>query len=129
MLGLVVRVLVPLAIPEAAHEPGHRVAQMERHRIGSGALDVRRQRTRGTLHRVRLRRKREIDARLGKRKVPLREPDEMDRLLGRRRDDERLGIREADVLRREDHETPGDEHGILSRVDHPYQPVQRCVRV
>jgi len=121
---VVVRVAVALAIAEAAHQAGDRVAQMERHRIRARALDVGHERAVRALDRVRLRREREVHRRLGERVVALRHPDEVHGLLRRGREDERLRVSEADVLSGEDHEAPGDEHRVLARVDHPDQPVE-----
>jgi len=53
----------------------------------------------------------------------------MGRLLRRRRDDQRLGVRQPHVLAREDDDAPRDEHWVLARVDHPHQPVERRVGI
>ncbi len=42
---------------------------------------------------------------------------------------ERLRVREADVLGREDDQPPRDEEWILPRLEHPREPVDRGVRV
>src|SRR5256885_11341126 len=54
---------------------------------------------------------------------PFGHADEMDRVPGGHRDDEGLRIRVADVLRREPHEPPRNVERILSRFDHPGEPV------
>jgi len=129
VLGPVVGIAVIATVPEPSHEAGHRVSEMERNRIGAGPLDVAHERAVRALDGVGLRREREVHRRLRERVVALRHPDEMHRLLRRRRDDQALRIREPDVLRREDDEPPGDEHRILPGVDHPHEPVQRAVGI
>ena len=67
--------------------------------------------------------------RLRERYRALRQPHETHRLLRRDRHGQRLRVGHADVLRREDHDAPRDEERILSRLQHPRQPVDRRVRV
>jgi len=53
----------------------------------------------------------------------------MRRLLRSARDNERLRIGQTDVLSGEDDDAPRDEHRVLTRVDHPHEPVERRVGV
>jgi len=125
----VVRVLVSLAVSLLGHQSGGRVAQVKRHRIHPGFGEIVLELTESALQGVRLRREREVHGRLGEGVVGLGHPDEVRGLLGRARDDERLRVRETHVLPREDHDAPRDEHRILTRVDHPHEPIQSGVGV
>jgi hypothetical protein len=79
--------------------------------------------------RVRLRREREVDHRLGEVQLCLGHAYELDGARRRIRDDERQGVGHADVLGRQDHEPAGDEPGILAGFHHPGQPVEAGVGI
>jgi len=102
---------------------------VERHGIGARFVQVLLDAAKTALERIRLRRQGEVYGRLGEREIALREADQMRGLLGGRRDHQRLRIGQADVLARQDHDAPGDEHRVLAGVDHPHQPIQRGVWV
>ena len=80
-------------------------------------------------HRVRLGRSGQVDDRVGEVQLSFGEPHELDRPRRRVGKHETVRVGEADVLRGEDHEAPGDEAGILAGVEHAGEPVQRRVRV
>ena len=69
---LVVRVAVALAVAEVLHELRRRVAQVQRHRPRAVLRDERARRIVGLVDRVRFRRQREVDHRLGQRELALR---------------------------------------------------------
>ena len=56
-------------------------------------------------------------------------PDELDRAGRGIGDDERVGVGEADVLGREDHEPARDVARVLARFDHPREPVETGVGI
>ena len=56
-------------------------------------------------------------------------PDELDRACGRVGDDERVGVGEADVLGREDHEPARDVARVLAGFDHAREPVEPGVGI
>src|SRR2546428_310015 len=103
--------------------------QVERHGVGPRLGEVMRQLAEAALERIGLRGERAVHGRLGERVVRLRQADEVRRLLRRARDHERLRIGEAHVLAGEDDDAPRDEHGVLSSVDHPHEPVESGVGV
>ena len=100
----VVRVRVALAVADALRARVVRVAQvlgnharLARAHVGDGAVD----RHVGT---VGLGRERKVRGRLREHDAALRHADEAHRIRGGLGDDEALRVREANVLRREDHE-------------------------
>jgi len=102
---------------------------MERHGIGARLGEIVLELAQPPLERVRFRRKRAVDGRLGERVVRLRHPDEVRGLLRGTRDHQGLRIGEANVLPGEDDDAPGDEHRVLAGVDHAHEPVERRVGV
>ena len=102
---------------------------MQRHRLRHvlvrifGSLAIR------FVHRVALGRRRQIDRRLRERGVPFRHADEMDGILRGDCDRQRLRVGVADVLGREAHEPPRDVQRILTRFEHPREPVHRRVGI
>ena len=61
---------------------------------------------------------REVELRLG-------QPDVLDGVGGRDGHHERLRVGHADVLARQDDEAAGDEAGVLPRLEHAGEPVER----
>ena len=94
-------------------------------RLGEVVLKL----TEAALQRVRFGREREVHRGLSERVVRLRHADEVRGLLRRARDDERLRVGETYILACEDDDAARDEHRILTRVDHPHQPVESRVRI
>src|SRR5205807_2825653 len=125
----VVGVAIAFAVLEILHQSGWRIPQMQRHRLRHvlvrifGSLAIR------FVHRVALWRRRQIDRRLRERGVPFRHADEMDGILRGDCDRQRLRVGVADVLGREAHEPPRDVQWILTRFEHPREPVHRRVGI
>ena len=63
------------------------------------------------------------------RQLRFGQADEIDRLLRRDRERQRLGIGQADILRRQDDEAPRNEPRVLASRQHLGQPVQRGIGV
>ncbi len=97
-LRFVVGVAISLAVFELLHQPGWGIAEVERNRLGHflgrglSGFHIRYE------DRVALRSVRQVDRGLRQRGVSLGHPDEMDGVLGRHRDAERLGIGVPNVL-------------------------------
>ncbi len=100
---------------------------MLRDRVGARRV-LHRLRERG-VHAVRLRRARQVDRRLGQVQPRLGQPDVLHGVGGGRRDQQRARIGEPDVLGRVHDHPPGDEPGVLPRLEHARQPEQRGVGV
>jgi len=80
-------------------------------------------------HPVRLRGGGEVDRRLGEVEARLGEADELHGARGRLGDEQRHGVGHPDVLRRSDHQPPGDESGVLPGRKQMGEPVQGGVHV
>ena len=78
---------------------------------------------------VRLGREREVGRRLGEVDAALGHADDLGGAEGGVRDQQRLRVRVADVLGGADHDAARDELGVLARVEHAGEPVERRVRV
>ncbi len=78
---------------------------------------------------VRLRRAREVDGGLREVETRLRQPDVLDRLRRRDRDEERLRVGVADVLGGEHDHPPGDEARVLAALQHRREVVDRRLHV
>ena len=100
---------------------------MERHRVGRGRVLLRSSERRD--HAVGFRRAGQVDRRLREVELGLGQPDVLDRLRGRHRDHQRARIRQPDVLARVHDHPPGDEPGVLARLEHPGQPEERRVGI
>ena len=126
--GVVVGVPVALAVPEGRRPPVVGVAQVGRD-LAPAARTSAWARPRATVTRFDLgARARWID-RLGQVELGLGEPDELDgpgRGVGHH---EGQGIGQPDVLAGQDDQAPGDEAGVLARLEHAGQPVQAGVGV
>ena len=79
--------------------------------------------------RVRLRRAREVDRRLGEVELHLRETDVLDGVRRGDRDEERTRVSVADVLGGEDDHPAGDEARILAAREHRGEVVDGGVRI
>ena len=80
-------------------------------------------------HGVGLGRPGQVDDRLGQVERRLREPHVLDGPGGGLGHEERPGIGQPDVLAGQDHHAPGQETGVLPRLDHAGHPVQAGVGV
>ena len=128
-LGPVVRVDVALAVAEALGPGVVRVAQVVGDRADQARLHVRLGGADRLDHRVRLGREGDVDHRLGEVDPRLGQADELDRLRGRDRRLQRGRVGHPDVLAGVHDQPPGDEPGVLARLEHPGQVVQRRVGV
>jgi hypothetical protein len=72
---------------------------------------------------------REVDRGLGEVELRLRQADVLDRLCRRDGDDERVRVGETDVLGGENDHPPGDEAGVLPRLEHRGQVVDGRVGI
>ena len=126
---VVVRVQVALAVavPGRARVVG--VPQVHRYGAGQPGADVVRGRPDREVGGVRLRGQREVHHRLPEHDPALGHADQLHRL--RRGDGQRQGGRvgHADVLARADDQAARDEPGVLPRLEHPREVVQRRVDV
>ena len=127
-IGLVVRVTVLVAIAEFLHQPGRRVAQMDRHRARLVLADERPRLIVGVVTGVGLRRGREIENGLRERKLPFGRPKALVCLCRVERDARRARIGQANVLPRHAHDTPRQIARVGAAVEHAAEPVQRAVR-
>ena len=95
---VVVRVPIPLAVADFAHQRRRRVPEMEGDGVGARSLDVllhiRVRRVQG----IALGRRREVDDGLGQRQVRLRHTDEVRSLLRGHRLGQGLRVGETDVF-------------------------------
>ena len=124
-----VGIAIAVAVSQIIHQTRWGIADPQRNRQGSKLMNHRGRTAIRRVDRVRFRAHREVDDQLGEGEVPLRRPDEG---VGRGR---RVGmvqrrwIGESDVFRRESDEAAGDVPGIFPGLDHPREPVERCVWV
>ena len=105
------------------------VAQMHRNRARATIPDRAGGRAERRDDAVALRREREMDHRVREVDRDFRQPDVLDGPGGRVGNEEGLRIGEADVLTREDDEPARDEPRILTRFEHPREPVQARVGI
>jgi hypothetical protein len=70
-----------------------------------------------------------VDHGVGQVELGLGQADELDGPGGGVGDEQAGGVGHADVLGGEDHEAPGDEAGVLPRLEHAGQPVEPGVGV
>ena len=82
----IVRILVTLAVTQALHQTGRRVADVEGNRFSACVLDFIRDRGIRRVDRIRLRRRGQIDHALRKCELALGQTDELVCLLGIERD-------------------------------------------
>ncbi len=123
------RVDVALSVTEPLRAGIVRVAEMRRDpadptgpNVADGLLDA-------EVRTVRLRRRREVDDRLGEHDPTLRHPDELHRLRSGDGDAERLRVGHPDVLGRGDDDPPRDEARVLPRLDHAGEVVEGRIDV
>ena len=90
--------------------------------LGQGGVDTR-------LGGVGLGRQRVVDGRLGEVDAALGQADDLDRAESCLGNKKGLGIGVADVLGGRDHDAARDELGVLARVEHAREPVERGVGV
>ena len=123
------RVEVALAAPELARAGvGGRAERGRRPQVAVlahvfGCLPER------DVRRVRLRRAREVDRRLREVEPRLGQPDVLDRLRRRDRDEQRLRVGVADVLGGEHDHAPRDEARVLAAFEHRGEVVDRRLHV
>ena len=72
---------------------------------------------------------REVEHRVREVEAGFGHPDELDRAGGGIGDDERVGVGEADVLGREDHEAARDVARVLAGFDHAREPVEARIGI
>ena len=125
----IVRILVAAAIPHLPHETRHGVAQVLRHRVVASGVDVLARPAQGDVGAVRLGRGGEVHRGLGEGDGALRQPDEMDGLLGGHGYRQGHRVRHADVLRGQDDDAARDEHRVLAGLQHPGEPVDARIGV
>src|SRR5215213_2386697 len=126
---LVVGVPVTLAVAQRLRARVVRIPQMRGHGARQPGPDVRRRGVDAVVRRVRLRGRREVDHRLGQDDPGLGHADELHRLRGGDRRLQRGRVRHPDVLRRGDDDPSSHEPGVLPRLQHPGQIVQRGIDV
>src|SRR5918998_5919869 len=126
---VVVGVAVSGPVALAPHKVRARVAQRERDLGGRPAPHVLERPADAGVCRVRLRRRGEVGRRLGERDAPLGHADEPYGLGGGDREREAVRVGVADVFGGEDDEATGHEDGVLPRLEHPGEVVERGVGV
>ena len=114
---VVVGVVVTFAVAEAAHEAGDGVAQVQGDGVVAGGFDVGTGAGVGGADAVALGREGEVEGAFGEGVEALRHADVVDGLLTGGRDDEGLGVGEADVFGGEDDESADDEEGVLAGLE------------
>ena len=75
------------------------------------------------IHRIRLRRQRQIHRRLRQRQVSLRRTQKIKRLFRRQRHRQRPWLRQSNILARHPHHAPRQIQRILAALNHPRQPI------
>ncbi len=123
------RVTIAFGIAQILHQPGGRVAQVERHRFLARVLDVVLRRRVGRVHRIRLGREAEIDHRLGQRQITLGRAEKIDGLLGREAQVQRFRRGQADVFDSHADDTAGEIKRVFAGGEHARQPVQSRVGI
>ena len=83
----------------------------------------------GGVEGVRFGRGTKVDDRLRQREIAFGHAEEVDGVAGRQRDVERVGIGEADVLRRHADDATRDVESVFPGLEHASQPVERSVRI
>ena len=124
MAGVIVRVLVTVAVAEVLHQLRRRIAQMERDGEVAGAAHQLQGFIDGFVGGVVLLRPCQVDHRLGQRDASLGPSDLRHGIEGGVRQQEGVGIRQSDVLRRTDDDPPGDELRVLAPLYHARHPVE-----
>jgi hypothetical protein len=105
------------------------VAQRWRHPAGQPLPHVGQRRVDRHHHRIRLRRRGQVDGRLGQRDPGLRQADQLDDLRGGHAHRQRGRVGHPDIFGGVDHQPAGDEPRILTGLDHPGQIVHGRVDV
>ncbi len=122
-------VLVVAAIVKLLHQPGRRVAQVQRDGFGDGVLHVGTDGAVGGIDSVGFRRKREIDDGLREGQLSFGMAEEVHGIARGEAEVERLGRGEADVLDGHANDAAGDVHGVFAGFEHAGQPIERGVCV
>ena len=125
----VVSVLVALAVADLLHQRRHGVPDLERDRLVGALLDLALDGTVGGVDAVALRRRGEVNDRLGQGQLPLRRAEKIVGFFGVQGQGQGLRVGQADVLGGETDHAPGDVERILARRQHPDEPVERGVDV
>ena len=125
----IVGVLIALAVAQAFHQSGGRVAQVQRDGFGGGLFDVLLHFAVGGVERIRLGREREIDDGLRQREIAFRHADEIHGIAGGHAERKRIGIGEADVFDRHAHHAARNVERIFAGFEHAAQPVERGVGI
>ena len=120
------RVLVALAVAEHLGALVVGVAQVRRH-LAADALAARRHvRARWpSAARLDFGRGGQVDDGLGQVELRLGQPDELDGLRRGVGDESAMGSAMPTSSLAQDHEPPGDEPGVLARLEHAGEPVER----
>ena len=103
--------------------------QMERYRLPPVLLDLGQRREVGRPCPIRLRRRRHVRRRLGKRVLRLRRPIISVGMHRRDRQRQRPRVGISDILRCGDDDPPRDERRVLAGGDHRREPVEGCVGI
>ena len=127
--GVVVRVDVALAVAEGGRPLVVGVAQVAGTSWLTAGAHVGLGPPQRHRHGVGLGRPGQVDHRFGQVERRLGQPDVLDGPGGGLGHEERLGIGQPDVLAGQDHHAPGQETGVLARLDHAGHPVEAGVGV
>ena len=127
--GEVVGVFVAVGVAEVLHQLRGRVAQVERHGGRLVLLGGRKGLIDRQIGGIALGGAGKVHGALAQRDARLRHADGVDDAEGRVRQQQGVGIRQADILGGEDAEPPGDEEGILAAVQHARHPVNRRIGI
>jgi hypothetical protein len=123
-MRLVVRVRVLLAMPESLGTGIVSIPEMARHEADPAGVHIGECGIDRLDDRIGFRSQSKRDDCLGKIDPPLRHADELDRVRCRDCCGQRRGVGQADVLRCQDHQSPGNEARVFSGGDHPSEIVQ-----
>ncbi|MPM54367.1 hypothetical protein SDC9_101145 [bioreactor metagenome] len=126
---IVVRVPVSDSVAVFAGGRVVRVTQMRWHISDPAGSHIGDRRIDGLDHRIRLRSGRRRDGGLSQVEPGLRHADQLDGLGGSDAGLQHRRRGHPDILAGQDDQAPGDEPGILTRLDHPGEPVQRGVHI
>src|SRR5579884_1048745 len=123
------RILIALTVTKGFHQSCGSIAEMKRHRIGGGLLNVLCNRDERGIDRVRLWSQREVSHGLRERKFAFGSAEKIVGVASRERDAERLWRGKPNVHDGHANNAASDVERIFSRSKHATKPVERRVHV
>jgi len=125
----IVGVFVALAVADIFHEAGDGVADVERHRLGFGFVNVVDDLAVGGINGVGFWREREIDGGLGEGEMAFGRAQEIESVLGGQGDGESAGFGEADIFAGHADHAAGEIERVFAGFEHAGEPVEGGVGI